>query len=166
VPVSDHFISKTSFAGGYSEYRMFIRPDLSLGFGLSINYFNQYVSDRTYTSKDEPQAITTDMMRLRYTFPMTFSAQYYFSDKKFAPYAGLGIGAQFTEQVALFNYYRLIDPSWGFVIRPSVGALVKFSEDVGGHVSIGYNLATNKDKYFDGKSLQYVYFELGFYIAE
>src|SRR6476646_4013012 len=106
-PVSNNnFLSKTSYEGGKIEYRGFIKENLSIGGFLNWRSYYEYSPTRTYENPDKTQAVTTDMYRYIYNLPMGASVHYYFKGgKMIRPFAGLGLGAQYSEQTAYYNIY-------------------------------------------------------------
>ncbi|PZF72091.1 OmpW family outer membrane protein [Taibaiella soli] len=163
VPTNNDFLNKTSAAGGRFEYRHMINPHVSIGVGLSWNSFEQHTSRKTYYSKDGGSAITTDVIKDIYTLPITAGVHYYFGDPhaKIKPYVGIGIGAQYSEQDVYFNIYNITYDNWGFCVRPEVGVIMPFNENVGGFVSAAYNVSTNKNDDFNISSLKHFAFNIG-----
>jgi len=152
-PTSNKFIDETSLSGWRFEYRKGIRKDLSVGIAISWSAFEEFVDTKTYSSSDNARAITTDMIRQVYAVPITIIGHYYPSTKSkmLEPYLGLGLGTQYVENKAFLNIYELNDNNWGFVARPEVGTLVKFSSNspVKALLGLGYNISTNKNETFD-----------------
>ena len=106
TPLSTDYIKKTSLAGGNLEYRRFIKPNMSVGIGLSWNSFEQYIPPKVYERPDGSQALYTDFVHQVYALPMYLNAHYYFSGgEKLKPYAGIGLGAQYSEQDAYYTIF-------------------------------------------------------------
>jgi outer membrane protein W len=162
VPVSNDYISQASFGGGYFDWRKFVKPNLSLGFQTSFNFFRQFVDTKTYVSNDQLTAVTTNMVRRQTTFPLMFNACYYFHDMGIAsPYVGLGVGALYSDQWMFYSQYNSSNRDWGFNLRPTVGAILHFGPEVGGHVAIGYDYAPMDNGFTEQNSIQYLYIQLG-----
>lgn len=162
IPLNNDYISETSWGGGYFDWRKFVKPNLSLGFAMSFNAFRQYVDTKTYVSDDQSTAVTTRMMRYQNVLPFMFNTCYYFKAMGVAlPYVGLGVGAEFSDQWMYYSSFTSSNRDWGFVARPTVGAILRLGEDVGGHVGVGYNIAAIDNGFTDQNSIQYVYFQLG-----
>lgn len=162
IPVNNDYISETSWGGGYFDWRKFIKPNISLGFATSFNAFRQFVDTKTYVSSDQSTAVTTKMMRYQNVMPFMFNACYYFNEMGMAlPYVGLGVGAEFSDQWMYYSSFTSSNRDWGFVARPSIGAILRFGPEVGGHVGIGYNIAAIDNGFTEQNSIQYVYFQLG-----
>ena len=165
IPSSDKYLSETSFSGWRAEYRKWIRPDFSAGIGVSWNAFDKYVNSKTYTSNNGSKAVTTDMIRQIYTFPITLVAHYYpqVNTKAFRPYLGVGLGAQYAEINSYFNIYEMQEKTWGFVARPEIGTLIRLGDGspVSGLLSFGANIATNKSEAFNINSLTHFVVNVG-----
>ena len=164
TPLSTDYLKKTSLAGGNVEYRRFIKPNMSVGIGLSWNSFEQYIPPKVYEKPDGSQALYTDFVHQVYTLPMYLNAHYYFSGgDKLKPYAGIGLGAQYSEQAAYYNIFVTEEKNWGFVARPEVGLLYRISNYFGLHANVGLNYATNKNEAFKIDNLKHVYYSIGIY---
>ena len=162
VPVNSNYLTKTSWAGWRFDYRYMIKPNVSIGIGASWNAFNQYFPKQTYQRPDGTGAVTSDMIRHVYTTPITASIHYYFEGGKYLqPYAGVGIGTEYSEQDAYFNIYGVQSKNWGFAVRPEVGAIAKFSHDFGGFISVAYNYATNSEDDFNISHLTHIPITIG-----
>lgn len=162
-PTNNDFLKETSWAGGRIEFRHFLKPNFSIGLGLSWNAFDEYIPTKTYKNIGGNTAVTTDMVRQIYTVPMTALAHYYFtvSNKNIKPYAGLGLGAQYAEQNAFFNVYEVGDNNWGFVVRPEIGSLFRIGSNAHILFAGSYNISTNKNDAFDISSLKQFALNLG-----
>ena len=164
TPLNTDYLKETSLAGGSVEYRRFIKPNMSVGIGFSWNSFEQYISPRVYEKPDGSQALYTDFIHQVYTLPMYLNAHYYFGGgEKMKPYAGIGLGAQYSEQDAYYNIFVTEEKNWGFVARPEVGLLYRFSNYFGLHGNVGFNYATNKSDAFKIDNLKHVYYSIGIY---
>lgn len=151
-PSDNNYLSKTSFSGWRLEYRRMLKPTLSVGLAASWNAFDSYFGTKTYKSADGASAVTTDMVRQVYTVPITLITHYYpaTNNKMLKPYGGVGLGTQYTEHNTYYNIYQATENNWGFVVRPEIGTLVRFgTSPASALLSIGYNIATNKNKVFD-----------------
>lgn len=147
VPLNNKdFISTTSGAGGAVQGRFFLNPNLSVGGEIAWSSLYQYAPRQTYNF--ENGAVTTDLYKYMYTLPMSANAHYYFNpDGSVMPYAGLGLGALYSEQDLYFNIYNLYSTNWGFLIKPEVGAIFKFGSNsqTGAILGVRYNYATNRE---------------------
>jgi len=164
TPLNTDYLKETSLAGGSVEYRRFIKPNMSVGIGFSWNSFEQYISPRVYEKPDGSQALYTDFIHQVYTLPMYLNTHYYFGGgEKMKPYAGIGLGAQYSEQDAYYNIFVTEEKNWGFVARPEVGLLYRFTNYFGLHGNVGFNYATNKSDAFKIDNLKHVYYSIGIY---
>ena len=159
---NDHFLTKTSLAGGRLEYRRMVAPNISAGLAFSWNSFDEYFNTQTYKTPSG-SAVTTDMVRQIYTAPITAIFHYYptVKSKLVRPYVGVGLGAQYAEQNIFFNIYEVSGTGWGFVVRPEIGAVVMFSESAGALIGFSYNYSTNKNDAFKVNSLQQFAINIG-----
>jgi len=141
------FLDKTSYEGGKVEYRGFIKENVSIGGFLNWRSYYQYFPTKTYENPDKTQAVTTDMYRYIYNLPMGATAHYYFKGgKMIRPFAGIGLGAQYSEQKAYYNIYYSEEKNWGFLVRPEIGALIHMEGQWGFIVGASYAYATNQNK--------------------
>lgn len=163
VPLNNKdFISETSTYGFKLEGRYFIQHNISIGAELNWSSLYEYKPRETY--QIENGAITTDLYNYMYNLPFNANAHYYFMpDKMVNPYAGLGLGAMYSEQDVYFNIYNLYSTNWGFLVRPEVGALIKFGPDsfTAGLIGVRYNYATNQESSFDIRNIQTLSFQFG-----
>ncbi len=151
-PTNNDFLTKTSLAGFRVDYKKFLTDNLSVGAAISWNSYGQYIERQTY--KDGRSAVTTDMDRTIYNVPMTLTAHYYFSGpKRVKPFAGLGIGAQYSDQSIYYNIYETDVNNWGFLLRPEIGAYLFFNEGFGMVLGGNYAWSTNKNDAFSINSL-------------
>ncbi|WP_169749177.1 outer membrane beta-barrel protein [Flavihumibacter petaseus] len=161
-PVGNDFLDKTSLYGFKLEYRRGIKHNFSVGTEIAWNSYYQYVPRTTYQLKDG--AITTDLYKYIYTLPLAVNAHWYFSGgKMFYPYAGLALGATYSEQDLYYNTYVTEVDNWGFLIRPEIGAIIKPSEHSGFGILVGarYSYSTNKEDDFKIDGLKSVGLQLG-----
>jgi outer membrane protein W len=162
-PTGD-FVTKPSLLGGKVEYRHFIKEHVSVGATIGWNNFEEYVPRQTYENQDQTSAITTDNQRFVFSLPITADLFYYFGTKgKFRPYAGIGLGGQYTAFKAYYNIYVTEDKGWGFVARPQIGTLVNLglTNPTKLILAAGYNYSTNKSNVFRTENFQNFWLSLG-----
>jgi opacity protein-like surface antigen len=162
VPISNSFTNKTSLDGFQMDYRKMIKNDLSVGLEIGWSGYDEYYPRKTYQIRNG--AITTDFYSYLYTLPMALTVHHYFHfNNMIYPYAGLGLGATYAEMKLYYNTYVSSDYNWGFLVRPELGAIFKFSENSGWGVLLGvrYNYSTNKETQFNINGVQSVGFQLG-----
>ena len=137
---------------------------MSVGSGFSWNSFEQYHPPRVYEKPDGSQALYTDFVHQVYTLPIYLNAHYYLKGgDKLKPYAGIGLGAQYSEQDAYYNIFVTEEKNWGFVARPEIGLLYRISNYFGLHANVGFNYATNQSEAFRIDDLKHVYYSIGIY---
>jgi len=164
TPLSTNYLKETSLAGGNFEYRRLIKPNMSVGIGFSWNSFEQYIQPKIYDRPDGSRQIYTDFVHQVYTLPMYLNAHYYFKGgDKLKPYAGIGLGAQYSEQSAYYNIFVTEEDNWGFVARPEAGLLYRLSNYFGLHANVGFSYATNKNESLKIDELKHVYYNVGIY---
>lgn len=161
IPTTKDFLSETSWSGFRIDYRHMITPNISFGLAMSFNTFDEYFSKQTYQREDGTGAITSDMIRQIYTSPITASFHYYFDSGMIKPYAGIGLGAQYSEQNAYLNIYVISSNNWGFVTRPEAGLIAQFNDYIGGYLSVAYNYSTNKNDSFDIDNISHIPITIG-----
>jgi hypothetical protein len=164
-PLSNtNWIEDVSFAAGKFGYRGFIRPNFSAGLDLGWANFDQY--EPRSTKQNATGAVTSDYFHYVYSYSGVLSGQYYFKDEdedRFFPYAGLGLGANTNEYVLYYNIYEDTERSWGFLARPEIGLLFRFTErgGLGIMAAIHYDYSTNKSEKFAYDNFSSLGFQIG-----
>ncbi len=158
------WIDDMSLRAGKLGYRGFIRPNFSAGLDLGWANYDQY--EPTVTKQNPTGAITTDYFHYIYSYSGVVSGQYYFrkeDDDRFFPYAGLGLGATTNEYVLYYNIYEDAERSWGFLARPELGLLFRFSQrsPLGIMAAIHYDYSTNKSEKFAYDNFSALGFQIG-----
>lgn len=158
------WIGDLSIAGGKIGYRGFIRPNFSAGLDIGWANFDQY--EPTSTKLNPTGAITTDYFHYVYSYSAVASGQYYFKEEdedRFFPYAGLGLGANTNEYVLYYNIYEDTERSWGFLARPEIGVLYRFTErrSLGIMAALHYDYSTNKSDKFNYNNFSAFGFQIG-----
>ena len=143
MPLSNkEWLDSSTPHGGVLGYRHFIR-DGQLSVGVDINWttYDQYEPRQTFQQTNG--ALTTDYYKYIYQYGGVASVQYYHSlfDGIVLPYYGIGVGANYNQFTLYYNIYEDADKAWGFLVRPEVGAVVKF----GKYRSLGAILAAHYD---------------------
>jgi hypothetical protein len=158
------WIEDISAAGGKLGYRGFIRPNFSAGLDIGWSNFDQY--EPTSTKQNPTGAITTDYFHYIYSYSGVVSGQYYFKEEdedRFFPYAGLGLGANTNEYVLYYNIYEDAERSWGFLARPEIGVLFRFTGrgSLGIMAALHYDYSTNKSDKFQYNNFSALGFQIG-----
>jgi opacity protein-like surface antigen len=162
VPINNNFTNKTSLDGFQLEYRKMIKNDLSVGLEINWAGYDKYYPRKTYQIRNG--AVTTDFYSYLYTFPMALTVHHYFHlNNMIHPYVGLGLGGTYAEMKLYYSTYVSSDYNWGFLVRPELGAIFKFSDFSGWGLLLGarYNYSTNKQTDFKINGIQSVGFQLG-----
>jgi len=162
LPVGNNFVTAFSALGFNLGYSKFIKQDLAVGLELGWNNYYQYAPKKTYTQGNE--AVTTDLYKYIYTFPMTATIMKTFhAGEVFSPYVKLGLGGQYSEQNIYYNVYETTNDNWGFVVTPEIGAHVHFSKNNPWslHAAVRYSWSTNAAKNLGVNNVQSVNFLLG-----
>ena len=158
------WVRDITLSAGKIGYRGFIRPNFSAGLDIGWANFDQY--EPPFTKVNPTGAITTDYFHYIYSYSGVVSGQYYFKpedEDRFFPYAGLGLGANTNEYVLYYNIYEDAERSWGFLARPEIGVLFRFSErsTLGIMAALHYDYSTSKSEKFDYSNFSSIGFQLG-----
>jgi hypothetical protein len=158
------WIEDVTLASGRIGYRGFIRPNFSAGLDLGWATYDQYVPP--VTIENSSGAITTDYFNYIYSYTGVISGQYYFKEEdedRLFPYAGLGLGAATNEYVLYYNIYEDTERSWGFLARPELGILFRFSDrsSLGIMAAVHYDYSTNKSEKFQYNNFSALGFQIG-----
>lgn len=158
------WIDDISAAGGKLGYRGFIRPNFSAGLDIGWANFDQY--EPTSTKQNPTGAITTDYFHYVYNYSAVVSGQYYFKEEdedRFFPYAGLGLGANTNEYVLYYNIYEDAERSWGFLARPEIGFLYRFTQrgSLGIMAAVHYDYSTSNSEKFGYNNFSAVGIQIG-----
>ena len=158
------WIKDLTMAAGKIGYRGFITPNFSAGLDLGWANYDQY--EPTSTKESATGAVTTDYFHYIYSYSGVISGQYYFKpedEDRFFPYAGLGLGANRNEYVLYYNIYEDDEQAWGFLARPEIGVLFRFTErsPLGIMAAIHYDYSTNQSEKFGYDSFSSFGFQIG-----
>lgn len=163
------WIKGASTRGIKAGYRGFITPSFAAGLDISSVAYDQYQPRETF--QFPTGAITTDYFRYLYSHAATVSGQYYFKVGEgytFFPYAGLGLGVNSNEYVIYYNIYDDREQTWGFLVRPEAGILVKIGSrgSWGAMAALHYDYSTSKSEKFDYSSFSSLGFQVGIMLME
>jgi len=124
------FISAPSFRGMTFDYRKMVNENVGVGIELGWNVFYEDKDYATYTR--ETASITGKQYRYCSTVPMLASADYYFAPaEKLSPFAGIGIGTQFTSNEVDMGVWAITEDTWHFLLKPELGVIFKAGPEVG-----------------------------------
>ncbi len=155
-PTNNDYLNKTSFAGGKIEYRHFLHEkNMSVGLALDWSTYEQHIPRQTLEKPDGNGAVTSDFIAQVYQVPFTATFHYYFEERKrFQPYLGIALGAQYLEQDLYYNVYVNEENNWGFVARPEFGFIAKTHSGWGLVLGANYSYATNKTDLINSNSFK------------
>ena len=144
IPLNNKFSNVASGWGMNFEGGYYVLPQMAVGGFLSFHTNNEYLSRRTI-NLTATQSISTDQQHQMFSLPFGILARYRFIEGDFQPYAGLKIGACYTE---FSNYYYIFmtrEDTWGFYMQPELGFnIYPWANSIGFHVAMYYSFSTNK----------------------
>lgn len=161
-PTYTDFVSKTSSRGVRIGYTKFINEKFGVGLEGGYSVLDDYVPLQTYEIPGG--AFTTDVYNYMYYYSLTANGHYYFKTSElFMPYAGLIMGAGFTDYTIFYNVYSDSDTNASFLVRPEIGMMYRFSRysGFGLKAAIGFDYATNKSKQFELNNFSGVSLQIG-----
>jgi len=156
------FIGNTSGKGFKLGYRQIINEHFLLGADINSATFNDYAPRQTYVS--ETGAFTSDFYRYAYTYGLTLNGDYlFFPDRRFQPFAGLGIGASYIDYTQYYNIFSSGDRQWGVLVRPEAGAIIRLGKysSWGIQGAIHYDFSSAKSTDFEYNNFMNVGFQIG-----
>lgn len=144
IPLNNKFSNVASGWGMGAEGGYYITPNMSLGAFLNFHTNNEYFSRRTL-QLNETLAMNSDQQHQMFTLPFGVSARYRFIEADFQPYAGMKLGACYSQ---FSNYYYIFvsdQNRWGFYMSPEIGFnYYPWPNGIGFHFALYYSFATNK----------------------
>lgn len=145
-PFSQNFSDKTSGWGAHAEAGYYVIPNFSVGAFISYHTNNKYI-DRQTLPVGSTSAITSDQQHSIFQLPFGAAFRYNVApESQFQPYAGLQMGANYSEMSTYMNVLKVYDRNWGFYVSPEIGMNMYFTpqKQIGLHIAAYYNYATNK----------------------
>jgi len=156
------FIEKSSSRGARVGYREMLREQLALGIDLTWATYDDYEPRQTYNNPNS--TLTTDFTNYANNYGALLTGDYYFFvEKKVMPYVGLGAGLAYNSYKVYYNVYSAGDNSFGFLMRPTAGCWIKFSETKNWGLNAGVHLdfSTAKSSDVGYKNFMNAGFEIG-----
>ncbi len=147
-PVGDFsdFANQYSLRGGYFDGKFFLKENISIGFNLSYDGFNEE-KDRSTYSVGPGTVVTASVYNYVVEVPITFGGFYHFrkTTDMIQPYAGLGIGLNYITEHTIVQDWDIYDDQWAFIVKPEVGMYVPFgaTSPFGFNVKVAYEINTN-----------------------
>lgn len=130
--VSDfkNFIGATSWRGATMDYRHMANENVGVGFETGWNAFYERMDYATYV--DGTRSLSGTQFRYCSAIPILISADYYFKPgETINPFAGLGIGTQYTRNDLDMGLYTVREDVWHFAVKPELGVIFKARPDFG-----------------------------------
>ena len=121
VPLGDDFADKTSGWGMNFEGGYYITPNAGVGLFMAFHTNNEYIDTQTLHLSATSQ-LTCDQQHMLFQMPFGAAFRYRFMpEKKFAPYAGIKVGAQYCKATSYYNVYSTGNEKWGVFVSPEIG---------------------------------------------
>ena len=145
VPLGSSFADKTSgwgmnFEGGYR-----ITPAVAVGPFISFHTNLRSIGRQTL-QLHSGSALTTNQKHAAFQLPFGVTGRYsWFNDSIFQPYAGLKLGACYSQFSSYYYVVKQYDDTWGFYLSPEIGVSIfpNPAYRFGFHVALYYSYATN-----------------------
>lgn len=145
VPLGSDYADKASgwgmnFEGGYR-----ITPAVAVGPFISF-HTNLENIDRQTLQLGNGSALTTNQKHAVFQLPFGVTGRYsWFNDSIFQPYAGLKLGACYSQLSSYYYVVKQYDDTWGFYLSPEIGVSIfpNPTYRFGFHVALYYSYATN-----------------------
>lgn len=144
IPINNRFSNTASGWGMNFEGGYYVTSQIAVGGFLSFHTNNEYLSRRTI-NLGATQSISTDQQHQMFSMPFGALVRYRFVESDLQPYAGLKVGACYTEFNNYYYIYLTQEKSWGFYIQPEVGFnFYPWADSIGFHFAMYYSFSTNK----------------------
>ena len=151
------YISKFSPRGFGVEGRGFLNDNISLGGSFTWNVFFEELKNETFTQGTE--SITANQFRYINTYPINFTAHYYFGDYGSTRFnVGLGLGAYKINRRTEFGIFQVEHNYWHFGLAPEAGVLIPLGASTDIMLSVRYNYAFKTE----GVDYSWLGFNVGF----
>jgi hypothetical protein len=139
---TEDFAGNTSWRGLTFEWRKFFRPDVSAGFHLGWNVFDER-TERTAEILDGIGAVSGVQFRYVNAFPLLANMHYYLGrpGATVRPFVGGNIGAYVIEQRLELGIVGLEETKWHFGLAPETGLGARLSNTTWFFTSVRYNHA-------------------------
>ncbi|HMT28036.1 MAG TPA: hypothetical protein PKD91_02030 [Bacteroidia bacterium] len=131
------FISQASFRGGTFEYHKMMFSNVGFGFEVGWSAFYKEYENETFT--DGTQSISGNQFRYCSTVPVLASVNYYTKPgKEFNPFAGIGIGTEFSRSDLDMGIFTKQVDTWHFALKPEIGIIKRVAATTGLILSAKY----------------------------
>jgi opacity protein-like surface antigen len=127
---TNDFISQTSWRGYTVEAGGFVNSHISIGGSFSWEGFYEAFPYQTYSSGTI--SVSGNLWRYINLYPLVVTGKYYFiTEKKFRPYAGIGIGTVSANKLSELGVLTVQDHSWLFGFYSEAGLTYWFNATTG-----------------------------------
>ena len=139
------YIGKYSWRGISIEQRYFIERDLSVGFYIGWNVFNEKLLN--HTQEFDNGVLYGNQYRYINTWPILAMVHYHFSYESYVrPYVGGGLGLYSVNKQTEMGLYYTQTKSWQFGLQPEVGLWFDVAPGVNLMLAAKYNYAFKNKK--------------------
>lgn len=145
IPVGTSFADKASGWGMNIEGGYFVTPEITVGPFISFQTNLQSIARQTL-DLGGGSALTVNQKHAVFQLPFGATARYnWLKDSIFQPYAGLKVGACWSEFSSYYYVVKQYKDTWGFYLSPEIGVSIFPRPDyrLGFHVALYYSYATN-----------------------
>ena len=148
VPLGSSLAGKASGWGMNFEGGYYIIPSVAVGPFISY-HTNLEKIDRQTLDLGGGSALTTNQKHAVFQLPFGVTGRYVFSrytDSVVQPYAGLKLGACYSEMSTYYYIIKQYEDSWGFYLSPELGISIfpRPEYRFGIHLAVYYSYATNQ----------------------
>lgn len=162
-PVSNkEFAGNVSFRSLKIKYRDWINEKLTVGGDLGFAHYQDRLPPDVYGTA--PTLIYAELFTHATSYTATLAGEYQFMPYAVVmPHAGFGLGVSHNQYFLFYNRFEDSEKSWGLILRPHVGATVRFGKEAtwGINAGIQFDFATSKVPDYDYKNFSTVGFYLG-----
>lgn len=147
IPLNNGFSDKASGWGMNFEGGYYITPNAGVGLFMAFHTNNEYIDTQTLHLSATSQ-LTCDQQHMLFQMPFGAAFRYRFMpEKKFAPYAGIKVGAQYCKATSYYNVYSTGNEKWGVFVSPEIGVnIFPMGPNLFGfHMAFYYDYASNQN---------------------
>lgn len=145
VPLGSSLADKASGWGMNFEGGYFVTPQIAVGPFISYQTNLQKIHRQTL-DLGSGAALTTNQKHSVFQLPFGVTGRYnWLKNSVFQPYAGLKLGACYSEMSTYYYIIKQYTDTWGFYLSPEIGVSIfpVPSYRLGFHVALYYSYATN-----------------------
>lgn len=145
VPLGSTFADDASGWGMNFEGGYFLTPHFTVG--AFINYQTNFCDiPRQTLSLPAGSALTVSQKHAAYQLPFGLTTRYNWCKKSMLqPYAGMKIGANYTEFSSYYSFFKQYTDTWGVYLSPEVGLSIfpRPETRIGIHIALYYSYSSN-----------------------